>query len=103
MPDMIKEALNSLAQGLPFVMMVDGRPTLNTARIKEGVMIAVISGVVAGIAASYINTIRMEEKMNFVILQMQELGSELKEIKRDFYAPKVYNETGKKDQRRPGP
>lgn len=69
------ERIVELASHLPFILMVNGKPRMNTVRIVE---IAIFAAIFGGIVYS---------ELGYLKASISELKADIKDIKRDLYAP----------------
>lgn len=72
---------------LPFVLGAGAVPAphINVARIVEALIIAVVT---AGVV-TYAQQLVMGEQIKALKFQVQELQQEVRDMRRDFYAPRV--------------
>lgn len=69
---------------LPFLLVTNGKVQLNTSRIIEAVLIAVIGGAFAG----YLAVQKMDVKMQEMEKQVLEMKQDMKRFYTDFYIPR---------------
>jgi len=68
---------------IPFLMTVDRRHKINSTRILEALIIAIIGGVFAG----YIAFSKMEVKFEYLQTNVMELKQDMQKLRYDLYRP----------------
>lgn len=69
---------------IPFLMMVDRRHKINSTRILEAIIIAIIGGAVAG----YISFSKMEVRFENMQITVSELKQDVQKLRQDLYIPR---------------
>jgi hypothetical protein len=66
---------------MPYMAMVAGKPKLNTARISESIITALVSSAVTAMFIMYIAVERLDERVN---LNVEYLKSDISSVKDDI-------------------
>ena len=76
--DHVRDAMDKLLVGIPFVASINGRPALNYTRIIEALIIAVVAGGLSG----YIAVQKLE-------LRMDMIEKKVEKVFNDIYRPRI--------------